>query len=329
MKTKKLDIYEMDKDTFKNKQETMERNTLSNVGALVLCRFALIAVTVFVLFIIFSHDAGIENIANELNRRQMIVLTVLPYTIANLLVFIINRSAIIDCHIEKCQFSYVMCVHILISALGVQALHFFLNTLGTYMGISAYQATSYFSISEDFVSNTMIGVYLIILAPIAEELFFRKLLIDKLKGCRLSLKIMLPSLLFGLSHGNIVQAVFTMLTGMLFAYMYVCTGTIKYTIALHMLCNISSFIWGVVEYKNETLPANEYVYYGICVCTTLILIVVLVKKHIATESKEKKGSFYTIKENFISVIKTPTLVMVIVLYSVLTCIDVYVNVLVK
>lgn len=167
----------------------------------------------------------------------------------------------------------------------------------------------------------MIGVYLIILAPIAEELFFRKLLIDKLKGCRLSLKIMLPSLLFGLSHGNIVQAVF--------AYMYLCTGTIKYTIALHMLCNISSFIWGVVEYKNETLPANEYVYYGICVCTTLILIVVLVKKHIATESKEKKGSFYTIKENFISVIKTPTLVMVIVLYSVLTCIDVYVNVLVK
>lgn len=77
----------------------------------------------------------------------------------------------------------------------------------------------------------------VILAPIAEEILFRKLLIDR--SCRYGERtaILLSGILFGLFHGNLNQFAYAFFLGMFFGFLYVKTGRILYSILLHMSVN--------------------------------------------------------------------------------------------
>lgn len=80
-----------------------------------------------------------------------------------------------------------------------------------------------------------------ILAPIAEELVFRGLVYRRLQDWMAPwLAILLSSLLFGWYHGNVVQFVYALLTGMLFALMYYRTGTLGAAMAGHVAANLWS-----------------------------------------------------------------------------------------
>lgn len=82
-----------------------------------------------------------------------------------------------------------------------------------------------------------------ILAPVTEELLFRKVLLDRVNRLGDTASILLSGFLFGAMHGNFYQFFYAMLVGMFFAYIYLNTGCIRYTIVLHMIVN---FIFGVV-----------------------------------------------------------------------------------
>lgn len=79
-----------------------------------------------------------------------------------------------------------------------------------------------------------------ILAPIMEEIFYRKLVIDRLRRYGDLPAILISGLAFGLIHGNVAQFCYASLLGMLFGYIYLNTGKIGYTIALHMGINMVS-----------------------------------------------------------------------------------------
>ena len=79
-----------------------------------------------------------------------------------------------------------------------------------------------------------------ILAPIFEELIFRKLLIDHVVKYGEWIAVFLSGLMFGMFHGNFQQFFFATGLGMLFAYIYVRTGQVWYTILFHMVVNLSS-----------------------------------------------------------------------------------------
>ena len=78
---------------------------------------------------------------------------------------------------------------------------------------------------------------MVICAPIAEEFIFRKLLIDRCvrygEGC----SVILSGVMFGLFHGNLNQFAYAFTLGAFFGYIYVKTGKIIYTIAMHMVIN--------------------------------------------------------------------------------------------
>lgn len=80
--------------------------------------------------------------------------------------------------------------------------------------------------------------FVVFAAPVAEELLFRKFLIDRIGGYGEGLAVLLSGLLFGLAHGNFSQFFYTFAIGCLWAYVYVKTGNIGYTIAFHMLFNL-------------------------------------------------------------------------------------------
>ncbi|MBO7358176.1 MAG: CPBP family intramembrane metalloprotease [Lachnospiraceae bacterium] len=77
-----------------------------------------------------------------------------------------------------------------------------------------------------------------ILAPIFEELIFRKLLVDRLSRYSSFMAIIVSGLFFGLYHGNFSQFFFATGIGFLFAFLYSKTGKIHLTIILHMIVNL-------------------------------------------------------------------------------------------
>ncbi len=81
-----------------------------------------------------------------------------------------------------------------------------------------------------------------ILAPIVEELLFRKLLIDRMIKYGEFAVVMMSGIMFGLFHGNFAQFFFATGLGMLFAFIYARTGKVWYTIILHMVVNLSTSV---------------------------------------------------------------------------------------
>ena len=77
-----------------------------------------------------------------------------------------------------------------------------------------------------------------IIGPIAEELFFRKAMIDRLSGFHPTDAILFSALLFGLSHGNLTQFLYAFPLGVLFGFVYYRTQNIGHTILLHVAVNI-------------------------------------------------------------------------------------------
>ncbi len=80
-------------------------------------------------------------------------------------------------------------------------------------------------------------IFVVIVAPVMEELFFRKLLIDRTiqygEGCT----VLVSALAFALFHANLYQFFYTFFWGALWAYVYVRTGRLRYPVILHMVVN--------------------------------------------------------------------------------------------
>ena len=83
----------------------------------------------------------------------------------------------------------------------------------------------------------MILVGSVIIAPIGEELMFRKLLIDRARRYGDGTAILSSSLLFALFHGNLFQIFYAFFLGLIMGYMYTLSGKIRYSVALHMFIN--------------------------------------------------------------------------------------------
>lgn len=76
-----------------------------------------------------------------------------------------------------------------------------------------------------------------ILAPIFEELVFRKLLYKKLQQYGNKVYILFSAFIFGLVHLNFFQSLYAFLIGLILALVYIYTGKIIYPIILHFLMN--------------------------------------------------------------------------------------------
>ncbi len=77
----------------------------------------------------------------------------------------------------------------------------------------------------------------VVCAPIAEELVFRKMLVDRVYKYGELLAALTSGLMFGLFHGNFQQFVYAFGLGVFFAFIYIRTGKIIYTIVFHMIIN--------------------------------------------------------------------------------------------
>lgn len=80
-------------------------------------------------------------------------------------------------------------------------------------------------------------ISLLVVAPLLEEFLFRKCIVRALAGYSHTGAILVSALAFGLCHGNFYQFFYAFSVGLLFAYLYLRTGRLRYTVALHFLVN--------------------------------------------------------------------------------------------
>ena len=90
----------------------------------------------------------------------------------------------------------------------------------------------------------LIALCTVVIAPIGEELIFRKLLIDRLAPFGEAQAVLFSGLAFGLFHGNFNQFFYAALVGTLFAYVYVKTKNVWIPVVMHAFMN---FIGSVVS----------------------------------------------------------------------------------
>ncbi|RGZ00697.1 CPBP family glutamic-type intramembrane protease [Clostridium sp. AM58-1XD] len=91
----------------------------------------------------------------------------------------------------------------------------------------------------------IILLFAVVLGPVMEEIMFRKILIDRTIRFGEVKAVIVSGVLFGLVHGNFYQFFYACGLGMIFAYVYIRTGKIRYTIFMHMTINgMSSILAG-------------------------------------------------------------------------------------
>ena len=86
-------------------------------------------------------------------------------------------------------------------------------------------------------------VVLVILAPVIEEYIFRKQIIDRVKKYGEKTAFFLSAFAFAMFHMSLYQFFYAFGLGLIFAYVYIRTGRLRYSVALHIIIN---FVGSVV-----------------------------------------------------------------------------------
>lgn len=118
-------------------------------------------------------------------------------------------------------------------------------------------------------------VIISIIAPICEEILFRKFLIDRTIRYGAKVSIILSATLFAFFHGNLNQFFYTFLMGGFLAYVYVKTGKITYSIILHAIVNfIGSVVSVMISNSAMNLQANFNPIDGAIILTYFMILLI-------------------------------------------------------
>ena len=130
-----------------------------------------------------------------------------------------------------------------------------LFTMGFLWIVGNFKGSDVVNPLENVISNSSVLATIIfagILSPIIEEVLFRGVMLNKLRTYGDIIAIITTALLFGLFHENFSQFFYAVGLGMIFAYVTLKTGTIKYSIGIHIMINMMGSVIGT-QVLNSTI----------------------------------------------------------------------------
>lgn len=151
--------------------------------------------------------------------------------------------------------------HFVLAVIMTFAIMYVSNIIGNIFTaiIGLLQGGAVENVALDLISDLdllWVFVYTVICAPFMEEYVFRKLIVDRTVRYGQGVAVLLSGFMFGLFHGNLNQFAYAFTLGMFLAFLYVKTGKLKLTIAIHMMVN---FMGGVVSSLiMQMLDLEEY-----------------------------------------------------------------------
>lgn len=139
-------------------------------------------------------------------------------------------------------------------------------------------------------SNLMVfAIYAVIIAPVVEELIFRRILLNKLRRFGDLTAILLSGLAFGIFHFNLSQFFYASVIGFFFAYIVIRTNHLIYSIMLHMMMNLVGMVFVPVITNNQSLSGVGIIliwFYGAMTIGS-ILFILNIKKIVLIKPQER------------------------------------------
>lgn len=137
------------------------------------------------------------------------------------------------------------------------------------------------------MSTPVMFVLTVVLAPIFEEVFFRKFLVDRTLPYGEALSIVLSGFMFGLFHGNLIQFPYAFAIGCFFAYLYIRTGRIGYPILLHAIVNfLGSVVIVMVESSDILIILYELFVFVLAIAGAIMWIIYRKKMYLMETDKQ-------------------------------------------
>lgn len=129
-----------------------------------------------------------------------------------------------------------LCVAVTLLMAGNYVGNFFTSLFSVFTGATPQNPVETATVGQAWWINL---IFVGILAPIVEEIFFRKILCDRLLPLGEGYAVVLSAAIFGLAHGNFFQFFYAFALGLLFALIYVQTGRLRYSVLYHILINVT------------------------------------------------------------------------------------------
>ncbi|MDO4340568.1 MAG: CPBP family intramembrane metalloprotease [Eubacteriales bacterium] len=149
---------------------------------------------------------------------------------------------------------------------------------------SEYQETM--SMLTDGKSLAMMIFWMGIVAPAAEEMVFRWLIYLRLRDyTRMLWAAVISGAIFGIYHGNLVQAIYAGILGTVFAYILEMTGNLMSSVLLHIGANVWSLIYPEIAVRLLDTSAQ----FLILAWIGLLLLILVTGLLYFTEKGRKRG----------------------------------------
>lgn len=117
------------------------------------------------------------------------------------------------------------------------------NLIGTFLSTGLSGGNAQNAVAEMAMDTNPLKILaMVILAPLLEEFLCRKVVIDRTRQYGEKLSVVLSALIFGLLHQNLFQFFYAFGLGLVFGFIYIRTGRLRYTVLLHIIIN---FMGGV------------------------------------------------------------------------------------
>lgn len=184
------------------------------------------------------------NLSLELSQYSVEIATVSAVITLAVLGYIYHRDRVNEkqkgmaVHQEMPFFKYGV-----IAVMGIGAC-IALNNLLILSSISSVSQT--YQDTSQLIYQSPLWVQIVglgILLPIAEELVYRGLLYKRMReNMPVVISMVFSAVIFGVTHGNLVQFIYAGVLGFLLAYTYEKTGTLKAPALLHIVMNLTSVV---------------------------------------------------------------------------------------
>lgn len=219
-----------------------QKAPMSSIKILSNCGLALCLMTIAVFATQFIVLVIADLISPELAETGLfnVILTLIGIVGVGLPVFAIFMKRVPDSKLgEKKKLSLIEFLGFFIVCV---ASAYIANIVGLFLSafIELINGTNIVNPVDSFIFNKYMVVamiYAILVAPIVEEIMFRKILLDKLRRFGDFPAILITGFAFGIFHFNILQFFYATVLGIFFAYITIRTNRLIYAIVLHMLMN--------------------------------------------------------------------------------------------
>ena len=218
---------------------TNSKKTFTRIGLALIIAYAVIFAFSRFVFMPLLLKADMAKLVETIGPSLTLLLTDVPNMIF-LLVFwlVIRRIPKSDWQKESLSFKSMFQIFVMMYAVGTV-----FNLVGTFISKAAPAGgTEQLDMINKMVSSGLpTGIMMtVIIAPILEELIFRKLMLDRIRNYGEKTAIVFSALCFGLFHENLTQFLYAFIIGLFLGYVYCKTGKVLYTMIMHALVNLIS-----------------------------------------------------------------------------------------